>query len=309
MRELTASVKFSHRSFIQPLFVEENLNAPKLTSGLSIDNKDSVLKSIDECLRNGINKFLMFPIPARKAVNDFDFFFATAIVQSIKQKFGNDVWLACDVCLCSYTGHGHCGILDAEETKLLNHETVSVLAQYANVLAEAGANCVAPSDMTDGRIDAIRKKLNEANRDDVSIMSYSAKFSSQFYGPFRDACQSSPNAQLKNRKTYQISPFNPTDALVSSIRDAEEGADIVMVKPAALYTDVISSLKRETNKPIAAYHVSGEYVAIESLVEKNLVNRAAAHVEVWAALQRSGADIIISYAAKHAKEWIDKIEY
>lgn len=309
IRELAASVKLSHKSFIQPLFVEENLVASKLTSGLSIDNKDSVLKSIEECVINGVTKFLLFPVPANKTSKDFNFSFVTSVVQSIKQKFGDDVWLACDVCLCSYTSHGHCGILDAEESKLLNHETVLVLSNYAKVLADAGVDCIAPSDMTDGRIAAIRKALNETSHDDVSILSYSAKFSSQFYGPFRDACQSSPNSQLKNRKTYQISPFNPTDALISSIRDAEEGADILMVKPAALYTDVIAMLKRETRKPVAAYHVSGEYVAIESLVEKNLVNRAAAHVEVWTALQRSGADIIISYAAKHAKEWIDQIEY
>ena len=141
-------------------------------------------------------------------------------------------------------------------------------------------------------------------------MSYSAKFSSQFYGPFRDACHSAPNTNgLKNRKTYQLSPLNSNDAVASSLRDENEGADILMVKPAALYTDVIAKLKQQTLKPIAAYHVSGEYAAIEALAEKSLVNREAAHLEVWIALTRAGADIIISYAAKDAKEWIDKMEY
>jgi porphobilinogen synthase len=141
-------------------------------------------------------------------------------------------------------------------------------------------------------------------------MSYSAKFSSQFYGPFRDACHSAPNTNgLKNRKTYQLSPLNINDAIASSLRDEKEGADILMVKPAALYTDVIARLKQQTLKPIAAYHVSGEYAAIEALAEKSLVNREATHLEVWTALTRAGADIIISYAAKNAKEWIDKMEY
>jgi porphobilinogen synthase len=200
--------------------------------------------------------------------------------------------------------------LNPEETKLLNHETVEALAHYAETVARAGADCIAPSDMTDGRIDAIRKKLNTTGFDYVSIMSYSAKFSSQFYGPFRDACQSAPQTlQLKNRKTYQVSPLHPEDAIASSLRDASEGADILMVKPAALYTDIIYRLHQHTTKPIAAYHVSGEYAAIEALVEKKLVNREAAHLEVWTALQRSGADIIISYASKWAKEWIEKMEY
>jgi porphobilinogen synthase len=162
--------------------------------------------------------------------------------------------------------------------------------------------------MMDGRIAAIRNKLDALGFEQVSIMSYAAKFSSQFYGPFRDACHSSPNTKgLQNRKTYQLSPFNINDALASALRDEKEGADILMVKPAALYTDVIAKLKQQTLKPVAAYHVSGEYAAIEALAEKGLLNREAAHLEVWAALQRSGADIIISYAAGSAKEWINNV--
>jgi porphobilinogen synthase len=310
IRELAATVKLSHKSFIQPLFVEENLVGSKTISGLRVDSKESVLKEIEDNLAHGISKFLLFPVPASKTNEKFDFSFVTSVIQAIKQKFKNDVWLAADVCLCSYTQHGHCGMLNTEQTQLLNNETVLALANYSYSLADAGVDCIAPSDMTDGRIDAIRKTLNTAGHDDVSIMSYSAKFSSQFYGPFRDAAHSAPQAPaLKNRKTYQLSPFNLNDALASSLRDLAEGADILMVKPAAHYTDVISKLRGITQKPIAAYHVSGEYVAIESLVEKNLVNRAAAHLEVWAALQRGGADIIISYASKFAKEWIEKIEY
>jgi porphobilinogen synthase len=249
-------------------------------------------------------------VPANKTENNFDFSFAINVIRSIKENFGSDVWIASDLCLCSYTSHGHCGILNEDHSRLINHKTVDILSKYASQLAVAGADCIAPSDMTDGRIAAIRTSLDSLGYDTVSIMSYSAKFSSQFYGPFRDACHSAPNTMgLKNRRTYQLSPLNINDAIASSLRDEKEGADILMVKPAALYTDVIATLKQKTLKPIAAYHVSGEYAAIESLAEKQLVTREAAHLEVWTALTRAGADIIISYAAKNAKDWIEKMEY
>jgi porphobilinogen synthase len=312
IRELTASVKLSHKSFIQPLFIDEAIDAPREVNGLNgvlVDTIDSVLHSIENDLKNGVSKFLIFPVPAHKAEKDFDFSFAASVFKKIKENFDSDVWLASDLCLCSYTSHGHCGILNKDHSILLNSKTVEVLSKYSAQLAQAGADCIAPSDMMDGRIGAIRNTLDALGFEQVSIMSYAAKFSSQFYGPFRDACHSAPNTKmLKNRKSYQISPFNLNDAVASALRDEKEGADILMVKPAALYTDVIAKLKNETLKPVAAYHVSGEYAAIESLAEKGLLNREAAHLEVWAALQRSGADIIISYAAGHAKEWIERVE-
>jgi len=313
IRELTASVKLSHKSFIQPLFVDEAIAEPRAVNGLTdveVDTSSSVLTTIEQSIKGGATKFLLFPVPANKKEKNFDFSFATSVIRSIKENFGNDVWIASDLCLCSYTSHGHCGILNDDHSKLVNHKTVDVLSKYASQLAIAGADCIAPSDMTDGRIAAIRTSLDALGYDTVSIMSYSAKFSSQFYGPFRDACHSAPNTNgLKNRKTYQLSPLNINDALASSLRDEKEGADILMVKPAALYTDVIAKLKQQTLKPVAAYHVSGEYAAIEALAERSLVNRESAHLEVWTALTRAGADIIISYAAKNAKEWIDKMEY
>ena len=313
IRELTASVKLSHKSFIQPLFVDEAIAEPRTVNGLAdvqVDTASTILNTIEENIKDGATKFLLFPVPRNKNENNFDFSFATSVLRSIKENFGNDVWIASDLCLCSYTSHGHCGILNDDHSKLVNHKTVDVLSRYATQLAVAGADCIAPSDMTDGRIAAIRTSLDALGYDTVSIMSYSAKFSSQFYGPFRDACHSAPNTNgLKNRKTYQLSPLNINDAIASSLRDEKEGADILMVKPSALYTDVIAKLKQQILKPIAAYHVSGEYAAIEALAEKGLVNREAAHLEVWTALTRAGADIIISYAAKNAKEWIDKMEY
>jgi porphobilinogen synthase len=313
IRELTAGVRLSHKSFIQPLFVDEAITTAREVDGLPevpVDTADSILHTIENKLQTGCAKFLLFPVPAGKKEKDFDFSFATDTIRRIKENFGDDVWIAADVCLCSYTSHGHCGILNEDHSKLLNNKTVEVLARYSALLAQAGADCIAPSDMMDGRIAAIRNQLNALGSEAVSIMSYSAKFSSQFYGPFRDACHSAPAANgMKDRKTYQLSPFHLRDAMASALRDDKEGADILMVKPAALYTDVIAELRQHTLKPLAAYHVSGEYAAVEALAEKGLLNREAAHIEVWAALQRSGADIIISYASGHAKSWIDKMEY
>jgi porphobilinogen synthase len=313
IRELTATVKLSYKSFIQPLFVDETIHEPreiKDLHGVTVDTIESIIDTMEADVKNGITKFLLFPVPAQKKEKDFDFTFVCNVIEKIKAVFGNTIWIAADVCLCSYTTHGHCGILNKDNSVLLNNETVHVLASYACTLANAGAECIAPSDMMDGRIAAIRNSLDEQGFDQVSIMSYAVKFSSQFYGPFRDACHSAPNTKgLQNRKTYQLSPTNMNDVLACAIRDEKEGADILMVKPAALYTDVIASIKSITTKTIAAYHVSGEYAAIELLAEKNLVDRASAHLEVWTALQRSGADIIISYAARNAKEWIENRIY
>jgi porphobilinogen synthase len=313
IRELTAGVRLSHKAFIQPLFVDASVEVPRYVDGLNevrVDGTTSVIETISADLEAGITKFLLFPVPGKKSVKNFDYSFAVAVIKNIRTQFGDRVWLAADLCLCSYTEHGHCGILNEQGTKLLNNPTVAELAKYAALLADAGANCIAPSDMMDGRIGAIRAQLDVLSHDDVSIMSYAAKFSSQFYGPFRDACHSAPSAGgLKNRKTYQIDAANLNDAVASALRDEKEGADILMVKPAALYTDVIKTLKQQTLNPIAAYHVSGEYASVEMLAEKGMADRAAVHLEVWTALVRSGADIIISYAARNAKQWIEEKRY
>jgi porphobilinogen synthase len=313
IRELTADVRLSSKQFIQPLFVEEGIDVPRNIEGLKgvqVDTTQTVLKTIEQDLKSGVSKFLIFPVPVQRSTDDFDFSFATHVIKKIRSCFGNSVWLAADLCLCSYTTHGHCGILNEEATKLLNAPTVEILSNYALELAKAGADCIAPSDMMDGRIAAIRKNLDEHGYDDRSIMSYSAKFSSQFYGPFRDACHSAPAGDgLKDRKTYQISSMNLQDAIASALRDEAEGADILMVKPAALYTDVLAALRQRCNCPLAAYHVSGEYAAIELLAEKGLLKREAAHLEVWTALVRGGANCIISYAAREADKWINQMKY
>ena len=314
VRELAATVQLSHRDFIQPLFLDQSIrNRTPINSlnHISSETVESLLKQIESDIEEGINKFLLFPVPVTRSEKNFDFSFVLNALKKINSTFGNNAWIAADVCLCSYTSHGHCGILNKERTKVLNHETVNVLADYSMQLAQAGAQCIAPSDMMDGRIGAIRMQLDKNGLDDISIMSYSCKFSSQFYGPFRDACRSAPgaNSELHDRKTYQVSPFNPKDALLAAFRDIEEGADILMVKPALPYLDIIFQLKQKSQLPVAAYHVSGEYQAIELLAENNLLERHKGHLEIWTSLKRAGADMIISYASRNARNWIEKNEY
>lgn len=312
LRELVYPLRLTHKSFILPLFIEENLKQPRTINGLNgleVDNLSSIFKTIDSAMVNGIDKFLLFPVPEHKAERQFDFSFAADVVHKLKLHYGSQIWLATDICLCSYTQSGHCGIINSTGDAILNHESVVELTRYAVHLAQAGADCVAPSDMMDSRIKSIRQALNTHQLENVIILSYSTKFSSQWYGPFRDACHSSPNsAMLKDRRSYQLSPLSKEQALASALRDESEGADILMVKPAASNTDIIHSIKQQTKKPLAVYHVSGEFAAIELMAEKNLLDRAKAHLELWSAFQRSGADIIISYAAPHAKSWIENFE-
>jgi porphobilinogen synthase len=314
IRELAADVTLTHRDFIQPLFLDETVSRRTPLGNLNEINADTLETLLDQMrmdMSKGVSKFLLFPVPTKKSNNAFDFSFFTRAIEKIRKELGSGVWIAADLCLCAYTSHGHCGILSHDGKQVLNRQTVDVLAEYALAVANAGADCIAPSDMMDGRVAAIRTSLNQADRDYVAIMSYSAKFSSQFYGPFRDACKSSPgsNETLKDRKTYQASSFNSTSSLASAVRDADEGADIVMVKPALPYLDVLTNLKAMVQKPLAAYHVSGEYQALELLASAGVIERARAHTEVWTSIKRAGASIIISYASRHARQWIDEIEY
>lgn len=309
IRELSRQVRLHHEQFIQPLFVCEGISKPTpspVLNGVSTHTKDSVLAQIERDLKVGVTKFLLFPIPATKSDLPSDFEFITSVIASIKQRFGNTIWLAMDVCLCAYTSHGHCGILTKEGTAINNSKSVQTLAHYALQLAQAGADCIAPSDMMDGRIGAIRTLLNANGLEHIAIMSYSAKFASVFYGPFRDVCGSSPDKtlQLKGRSSYQIDFTNTGDAIRSTIRDMEEGADIVMVKPALAYLDIIQSLKAQVNVPIAAYQVSGEYQMLELMVREGLMDRRSAHLEAWTSMVRSGTSIVISYASREAKQWL-----
>ena len=310
IRSLTADVRLHPDEFIQPIFVDESLSEREPVRhlrGVYSETRTSIEASIERDIAAGVRKFLLFPVPAEKSdSHTFRFDFAMDIVKNLKHRFGTAIWLASDVCLCSYTSHGHCGILNAEGTQLLNDTTVQVLTEYALKLAEADADCIAPSDMSDGRIHAIRRALDTNGFDATAIMSYSTKFASKLYGPFRDVCKSAPSdaITLQGRTTYQISPNNLHDALQSSLRDLSEGADILMVKPAAWYLDVVARLRNQVTAPIAVYHVSGEYAALELMAENGLLERAEGHLELWAAFKRAGATAIISYAAREARRWL-----
>jgi porphobilinogen synthase len=294
---------------VQPLFVAEGSRAPEPVPGLTGVNQDtpeSLLRQVENDLKAGVHAFLLFGVPRARQERHIDWSFTAGQVRALKQRFGHDIWLANDVCLCSSTPHGHCGVLTAEGDHLDNAASVRELAAAALAYAEAGSDCVAPSDMMDGRIGAIRSTLDTAGYERTILMSYAVKFHSVLYGPFRVAADSAPKAAsaLKDRASYQIDPARPTDALQCAERDAAEGADILMVKPGMPYLDLLHELSGTIAKPWAVYQVSGEYAMLEGLAAAGLASRAALHREVLTAFRRAGASIIISYGARSAREWL-----
>lgn len=309
IRELTQEVRLSPHQLIQPYFVVDGIQEKQSISGLTgvyRETPDSLLKQIEDDIENGVRKMILFSVPLEKKEQGFQFDFTTSQIEAIRKRFGKDLWISTDVCLCSFTSHGQCGILNPEGDHILNDSTTHELAQSALAFAQAGADCVAPSDMMDGRVGAIRNLLDSSGFDRTILMSYSAKFHSKFYGPFREAADSAPKGQssLKDRATYQIDPTRPKDALNSSLRDAEEGADILMVKPGMPYLDLLSQLSQAIPLPWAVYQVSGEYASIELMAEKGLMDGPKAHVEAWTAFIRAGASMILTYGARHGRKWI-----
>lgn len=311
IRDLVREHRVSVDQLIQPYFVVDGISAREPIPGITgtwRDTPSSLLKQIESDLEAGVRKILLFGVPSEKKLDSFDYSFTTKQIAAIKKQFGNDVFVSVDVCLCSSTTHGQCGVLNPEGDHVVNSATVAELARAATEYAQAGADCVAPSDMMDGRIGAIRESLDKAGLERTLLMSYSAKFHSKFYGPFRVAADSAPKGGtcLKDRATYQIDPGSPRDALASSLRDAEEGADILMVKPGLPYLDVLASLSEKINKPWSVYEVSGEFAAIELMAAQGLVNGPAAHLESWTAFIRAGASMIITYGARNAKLWLEQ---
>ncbi|HJS22175.1 MAG TPA: porphobilinogen synthase [Steroidobacteraceae bacterium] len=307
IRELTREARVSPSQLIQPHFVVEGLRAREPVPGLPgvhCETPDSLLKQIEEDLEHGANKVLLFAVPGEKRDKDFSFEFTGRQIEALRKRFGNDLWISVDVCLCSFTSHGHCGVLTREQDHVVNNATVAELARASLRYAQAGANCVAPSDMMDGRVGAIRQQLDNGGCERTLILSYSAKFHSRFYGPFREAADSAPRAGMKDRATYQIDPARARDALLSSLRDAEEGADLLMVKPGLPYLDILKELSSKIPRPWAVYEVSGEFAAIEALAAQQLMSGPEAHVECWTAFVRAGASMIITYGARSAGRWL-----
>jgi len=310
IRSLVREVRVSHEQFVQPLFVVEGLAAKEPVPGLPgvfRETPSSLLAQVAADVAAGVTKFLLFGVPAEKRAKDFDPSFTASQVAAIKATYGHSVWIAVDVCLCSSTASGQCGVLNEAGDHVDNGATVTELVNAALAYAKAGADCVAPSDMMDGRIGAIRETLDAQGCERTVLMSYAAKFESRFYGPFRVAADSAPKGDgaLKDRATYQLDPARPSDALASAIRDEAEGADLLMVKPGLPYLDILRELSSQLVTPFAVYEVSGEYAAIEALAEKGLVDGRRAHLEAWTALVRAGARIVISYGARQARAWLE----
>jgi porphobilinogen synthase len=262
---------------------------------------DTIVKEAEEVAKLGIPAVLLFGLPDKKDKTGSEAWAEDDAVQDAIRRIKKavpELVIITDVCLCAYTNTGHCGVI--KDAQIDNDATCELLAKISLSHAQAGADIVAPSDMMDGRVKAIREALEANSFKDVAIMSYAAKLASAFYGPFRDAAESAPDAStgLADRKTYQMDPANARQALAEIALDIEEGADIVMVKPALAYLDIIANTRRRFDCPIAAYNVSGEYMMVCSAAQAGLVNKDAAMLEILTAIKRAGADIIITYFAK-----------
>jgi len=302
VRDMVRETRLHSSDFIYPIFVVEGKNIKKEISsmpGVYHYSLDRLKEIIDEVKNSKISGVLIFGIPDKKDECGSGSFAKDGIVQKAIRKIkeiDEEIFVITDVCMCEYTSHGHCGILNGHDVD--NDKTLDYLCKIAVSHAEAGCDMVAPSDMMDGRIGAIRDALDSKGFKDISIMSYSAKYCSSFYGPFREAADSAP--QFGDRKTYQMDPANRLEALRECEMDIEEGADIIMVKPALSYLDIIRDCSEKFNMPLAAYNVSGEYSMVKSAGKLGLIDEKRVMMEILTSIKRAGAKIIITYHALEA---------
>ena len=306
LRNLVSETAISPEHFIYPLFISEEIQNPQAITampGMKQWTVDTVIKEAKRAYDLGIPAVLLFGIPEKKDSVGSQAYSKTGVIQktikALKKKLP-DLVVITDVCLCEYTDHGHCGVIKNKSVE--NDASLELIAQMALSHVQAGADMVAPSDMMDGRIGAIRKLLDTNGFEQTPIMAYSAKYASGFYGPFREAAQSAP--QFGDRKTYQMDSRNVKEALREVKLDIKEGADIVMVKPAMPYLDVIKAVKEEFNLPLAAYNVSGEYSMIKAAAQNGWIDEKKIVMEVLTGIKRAGADIIITYFAPQVAEWL-----
>lgn len=309
IRSLVAETRLAPENLMYAAFVVDGKSVREPISsmpGICHLSVDELIKETKAAVSDGINSILLFGVPTQK-----DSFASGATckdgiipraVNEIKSSC-SDMLVVTDVCLCAYTDHGHCGVVD-DKGKILNDPSLELISEMALAHAQAGADIVAPSDMMDGRVHAIRQALDGNGLSDTAIMSYSAKYASCFYGPFRDAAHSAP--VFGDRRTYQMDPMNAREALREIKLDVSEGADIVMVKPALAYLDVIARARSIVDVPIAAYNVSGEYSMIKAAAQKGWLDESRAMMESLSAIRRAGADIIITYFAREAARFIAK---
>ncbi|MBI4949359.1 MAG: porphobilinogen synthase [Deltaproteobacteria bacterium] len=308
IRNMVRETNLTPNDLILPLFVTFGKNVRKPISSmpgqfqLSVDN---IVKEAKEVKALGIPAIILFGIPEHKDAEGSSAFDPKGPVQEAIKAIKNKVpslAVITDVCMCEYTSHGHCGIIKGKDVD--NDATLELLSNEALSHAEAGADIVAPSDMMDGRVAAIRDMLDENNFSHIPVMSYAAKYASAFYGPFREAAESTP--QFGDRRSYQMDPGNTDEAMREVALDIEEGADIVMVKPALPYLDVIRRIKEEFGYPTAAYNVSGEYSMIKAAAEKGWLDGERAMMESLTSIKRAGADMILTYFAKEAAKVLQK---
>lgn len=307
-RKLIRETALSVNDFIYPLFVvpgKDVKNPVASMPGVFQQSADLLVKEVRRLESLGIPAILLFGIPEKKDETASGAFAKDGIVQRtvrrIKEKCP-DILVVTDVCLCEYTSHGHCGMIEKGDVD--NDSTLEVLAETALSHARAGADMVAPSAMMDGQVGAIREALDESGFESLPVMAYSAKYASSFYGPFREAAESAP--QFGNRKSYQMDPANSDEAIREMTLDVSEGADIIMVKPALPYLDIIRRAKEEFDLPVAAYNVSGEFAMIKAAAKMGWIDGELAMMEALTAIKRAGADIIITYFAGEAAELLRK---
>ncbi len=309
IRDAVAEIRLSKNQFIYPYFVTKGKNIKHPIAampGIHHFSPDELVKDVENALQLGINKVLLFGVGDAKhkdghSAHDHIGSVPTAI-RRLKAEFGQDIHISTDVCVCAYTTHGHCGILANEH--VLNDPTLDILARMALTHAEAGADMVAPSDMMDGRVGVIRQLLDKEGFSQVPIMSYSVKYASHYYGPFREAADSSP--QKGDRRGYQMDFRSTRESLREIALDEAEGADILMVKPALAYLDIIHQVRQQTDLPVACYNVSGEYSMLKYAASQGLVNERGMVMENMYAFTRAGANLIITYHAKDilANKWL-----
>lgn len=307
LRRMMQETLLQPSHLIQPLFVDETATEARPIAsmpGMMRYPLTEVAAAATAIYEAGVPAVILFGIPAQKDELASQAYAKTGVVQRGISAIKNaipELQVITDVCLCEYMSHGHCGIVEGSE--VLNDPSLKLLAQTALSHAEAGADMVAPSDMMDGRIAAIRHMLDENNFSQVPILSYAVKYASAFYGPFREAAESTPS--FGNRATYQMDPANLREALREAELDVEEGADILLVKPAMSYLDIVFALRESFDVPLAAYHVSGEYAMLKAAAERGWVDEQQAVLEALTSIKRAGADLIVTYYAKQVAEWLN----
>ncbi|MDH3779946.1 MAG: porphobilinogen synthase [Nitrosopumilus sp.] len=309
MRELVQETTLSPKDFICPVFVQENLKERvKIESMAEIERLplSEVNDEVEKIIDLGIPAIMLFGIPAQKDETGSSAFDDNGIVQraisQIREKFGDKIVIMADVCLCQFTSTGHCGIIKGN--KIDNDTSLDILAKIAVSQAKSGVDTVSPSAMMDGQVAAIRKALDDEGFTDVSIMSHSAKHRSNFYSPFRDAAECAP--KFGDRKTYQVPYTNAREAMMEVETDISEGVDIVMIKPALSYLDLIADTRKKFNIPVSAYSVSGEYALVKAASQLGYVNEKDITLEILHSIKRAGADMIVTYFAKSASRFLQE---